>query len=217
MDNLDSYIDTTRAGYDLVAADYAARFVSELGYKPFDRHLLNLFVELTKGIGKVCDIGCGPGQIARYLYDQGAQAMGIDLSPQMVEQARQLHPAILFQPGDMRALPLEDGALAGISAFYSIIHIPREDVVTVLGEMRRVLQSDGWLLLAFHIGDEVVHVEEFFGKSVSLDFAFFPFNEMRGHLEAAGFAIKIITERAPYEQEHPHQRGYILAQKPSGV
>lgn len=204
----------TQHGYDQVAADYAARFVSELDYKPFDRHLLNLFAELTNGLGLVCDIGCGPGQIARYLHDQGAQAMGIDLSPHMVEQARLLHPAIPFQLGDMRALPLEDGALAGITAFYSIIHIPREDVVTVLGEMRRVLQPGGWLLLAFHIGDEVVHVEEFFGKSVSLDFAFFPLNEMRGYLEAAGFAIKITTERAPYEQEHPHQRDYVLAQKP---
>ena len=204
----------TQHGYDQVAADYAARFVSELAYKPFDRHLLNLFVELTNGQGKVYDIGCGPGQIAHYLHDQGAQAMGIDLSPGMVEQARQLHPAIPFQTGDMRNLPLEDNALAGITAFYSIIHIPREEVVGVLGEFLRVLQPGGWLLLAFHIGDEVVHLDKFFEKAVSLDFAFVPLGDMQGYLETAGFTIKISTERAPYEPEHAHQRGYVLAQKP---
>lgn len=207
----------TQHGYDQVAADYAARFTSELDYKPFDRHLLNLFAELTNGRGKVCDIGCGPGQIARYLHYQGANVMGIDLSPGMVEQARQLHPAIPFQTGDMRNLPLEDNALAGITAFYSIIHIPRDEVVAVLREFRRVLQPSGWLLLAFHIGDEVVHLDEFFGKVVSLDFAFVPISEVRSHLETAGFTVKIITERAPYEQEHPHQRGYILAQRPSSA
>jgi ubiquinone/menaquinone biosynthesis C-methylase UbiE len=206
----------TQHGYDQVAADYAARFNNELDYKPFDRHLLNLFVELTHGQGTVCDIGCGPGQIARYLHDQGAQTMGIDLSPGMIEQARQLHPAVPFQTGDMRALPLDDETLAGITAFYSIIHIPRPDVVAVLREFRRVLQPGGWLL-AFHIGDEVLHLDKFFEKAVSLDFAFVPLAEMRGYLETAGFTIKISTERAPYEPEHAHTRGYILAQKPSST
>ncbi|MEZ4668604.1 MAG: hypothetical protein R3E39_11890 [Anaerolineae bacterium] len=73
----------------------------------------------------------------------------------------------------------------------------------------------GWLLVAYHIGDQVVHLDEFFEKSVSLDFAFYQPSDVQGWLEQAGFLIKIITERAPYEQEHSHQRGYILAQKPA--
>ncbi|MEZ4668605.1 MAG: class I SAM-dependent methyltransferase [Anaerolineae bacterium] len=130
--------NSTQHGYDQVAAEYADRFNHELDYKPFDRHLLNLFAELTNGQGTVCDIGCGPGQIARFLHDHGAQAMGIDLSPQMVEQAQRLHRAIPFQAGDMCALPVEDEHLAGITAFYSIIHIPRAEIVNVLQEFRRV-------------------------------------------------------------------------------
>ena len=202
----------TQTGYDRVAAKYAERLFHELDYKPFDRHLLAMFAELVKGRGLVCDIGCGPGQIARYLHDQGADAMGIDLSPKMIEQARRLSPGQRFEQADMRALPFTNGELAGITAFYSIIHIPRPDVTRVLKEFRRVLQPNGWLLLAFHLGDEVLHQDEFFESPVSLDFTFFQLPEMRGYLEAAGFTLKIITERAPYSEEHQSQRGYILAQ-----
>jgi ubiquinone/menaquinone biosynthesis C-methylase UbiE len=202
----------TQVGYDREAEQYAERFTNELDYKPIDRHQLEMLAELAKGRGLVCDIGCGPGQIARYLYEQGADAMGVDLSPNMVEQAKRLHPNQRFEQADMRALPFKDGELAGITAFYSIIHIPREDVTSVLQEFRRVLQPDGWLLLTFHIGDEVQHFDAFFDKPVSLDFIFFQMDEMRGYLEAAGFTLKLITERAPYAEEHQSQRGYLLAQ-----
>ncbi len=202
----------TQIGYDRVAEQYAERFIKELDYKPFDRHVLAMLAELVKGRGVVCDIGCGPGQIARYLHEQGAEAMGVDLSPKMVEQARLLNPDQRFEQADMRTLPFKDGELAGITAFYSVIHIPREDVTSVLKEFRRVLQPTGWLLLTFHIGDEVRHFDEFFDKPVSLDFTFFQMAEMRGYLDAAGFNLKMITERAPYEEEHQSQRGYLLAQ-----
>jgi SAM-dependent methyltransferase len=203
----------TQMGYDRVAEQYAARFVHELDYKPFDRHLLGMFAELTKGRGLVCDIGCGPGQIARYLHDQGTEAMGVDLSPEMVKHAQQLNPDQRFEVADMRSLPFKDSELAGITAFYSVIHIPRADVTSVLKEFRRVLQPDGWLLLTFHIGDEVRHFDEFFDKPVSLDFTFFQLAEMRGYFEAAGLTLKQVTERAPYNEEHQSQRGYLLAQK----
>jgi len=202
----------TQIGYDRVAEQYAEQLFHELDYKPFDRHLLAMFAEIVKGRGRACDIGCGPGQIARYLYEQGADAMGVDLSPKMVEQARQLNPGQRFEQADMRALPFADHELAGITAFYSVIHIPRTEVTSVLKEFRRVLQPNGWLLLAFHIGDEVRHMDEFFEKPVSLDFTFFQVAEMKQYLEAAGFALKITTERSPYSEEHQSQRGYLLAQ-----
>ncbi len=202
----------TQIGYDRVADQYAARFINELDYKPYDRHLLNFFAERVKGRGLTCDIGTGPGQIARYLHHQGAEAMGIDLSDNMVEQARLLNPEQRFEQADMHALPFKDGELVGITAFYSVIHIPREDVTAVLREFKRVLQPDGCLLLAFHIGDAVQHLDTFFEQPVSLDFTFFQITEMCGYLDEAGFTHLLTTERAPYTEEYASQRGYILAQ-----
>ncbi len=202
----------TQIGYDRVAESYAEHLFHELNYKSFDRHLLAMFAETLKGKGLVCDIGCGPGQIAHYLREQGVEAMGLDLSPKMVEKARLLNPGQRFEQADMRALPFIDGELAGITAFYSVIHIPRPNVTLVLKEFRRVLKPDGLLLLAFHIGDEVRHMDEFFDKPVSLDFTFFLIAEMRAYLNAAGFTPKIVTERTPYSEEHQSQRAYMLAQ-----
>lgn len=81
--------ESIRRSYDQVADEYARRISGELQHKPFDRELLNRFAAAVIGHGEVCDMGCGPGHIARYLRDAGATIFGLDLSPRMLEQARQ--------------------------------------------------------------------------------------------------------------------------------
>ncbi len=204
-----------QAGYDLVADEYAVRLFDELDHKPLDRELLDRFAERVRGMGAACDLGCGPGQIARYLHSRGVQARGVDLSPAMVQRARALNSGIEFVQGDMRSLPIEDGTFGGIAAFYSIIHIPRREVVEVLHELKRVLQPGGLLLLAFHIGDEVVHLDEWWGRRVSVDFVFFRPDEMKSWLTEAGFEIVETVEREPRpEVEYQTRRAYIFAEKP---
>ena len=69
-----------------------------------DRGLPNRFAAEVAGRGEVCDMGCGPGHVARYLRDIGTTVFGLDFSPRMVEQARQLNPDISFRQGNMLAL-----------------------------------------------------------------------------------------------------------------
>jgi len=202
-----------RTSYDAVADDYTARIAAELQHKPFDRMLLDQFAEQVRDLGLVADIGCGPGHVARYLHDRGVRVVGIDLSPRMIECARKLHPNIEFQQADMEALPVPNGTWAGIVAFYSLIHVPRDRVVPALRQFRRVLRPRGLLLLAFHIGAVVVHLDEWWGHRVSVDFVFFRSDEFEGYLTAAGFEVERSMERDPYplEVEHQSRRGYILA------
>lgn len=204
-----------RAGYDCVADEYARRFFNELQNKPLDRELLNRFAREVAHRGKVCDMGCGPGHIARFLRDAGARIFGLDLSPGMLRQARHLNPDISFRQGNMMSLELEDGALAGIVAFYAIVNIAKKKLPLVFREMARALRPGGLLLLAFHIGDQIVHVEEFLGQSISMDFFFFQPVEIRKQLEEAGFAIKEIIEREPCapDVEYQSRRAYIFARR----
>lgn len=113
------------------------------------------------------------------------------------------------------ALDLPDGTLAGITAFYAIVNIPQESLLLVFREMERVLQPGGLLLLAFHTGDEVLHEDELWGRSVSLDFFLFQPSEIRQYVEGAGLAIAEIIEREPYppEVEYQSRRAYIFARK----
>ena len=79
----------------------------------------------------------------------------------------------------------------------------------------RVLRPGGLLLLAFHVGDETVHLDEWWGQRVSVNFLFFRPEEMADSLRAAGFEIEDIVEREPYpDVEHQSRRAYIFAKKP---
>jgi predicted TPR repeat methyltransferase len=71
--------DTTksvREDYDRLAEEYARRLFDELQHKPFDCELLNRFATEVRGRGDVCDMGCGPGHVARYLRDAGVIVFG---------------------------------------------------------------------------------------------------------------------------------------------
>jgi SAM-dependent methyltransferase len=207
-----------RATYDLVADEYVERIFDELQHKPLDRQLLDRFALDVRDRGPACDLGCGPGHVSRYLQEHGVQVCGIDLSPKMVEQARRLNPGVDFQVGDMMSLDAPDETWAGIAAFYSIIHIPRDEVVRALRELHRVLQPGGVLLLAFHIGDETVHLQEWWGQNVDIHFYFYRPEEMAEFLRLAGFEIEAIIEREPYpEIEHQRRRAYLFSRKPSVI
>ncbi len=74
------------------------------------------------------------------------------------------------------------------------------------------------LLLAFHVGDGLVHLDEWWGQRVSVDFHFFRAEEMSSFLEEVGFRIVEIVERAPYpDVEHQSRRAYLFAEKPRGL
>ncbi|MGH9872203.1 MAG: class I SAM-dependent methyltransferase [Pyrinomonadaceae bacterium] len=201
----------SQAGYDRVAEQYATEFFDELERKPFDRQLLDQFAESVSGAGAVCELGCGPGQVARYLKDRGVDMRGVDLSAEMVRVAARLNPDIPFSQGDMLALHFPDASLAAIVLFYSIIHIQREALTRALQEMRRVLTPGGKLFLVFHGGEGELHRDEWYGETVSIDFRLFQGTEMAGYLETAGFQDIKIIERDPYEFEHPTQRIYMFA------
>ena len=208
-------INSIRESYDRLAEEYARRISDELQLKPLDRELLDRFAEQIRGRGEVCDMGCGPGHVARYLRDAGVPVFGLDLSPGMLEQARKQNPNIPFREGDMLSLDLGDGTLAGVAAFYAIVNIPRQSLSVVFREIQRVLRPDGLLLLAFHTGDEVLHEDELWGQKISMDFLLFPPSEVKHDLEAAGFIIEDMIEREPYpEVEYQSRRTYIFARKP---
>jgi SAM-dependent methyltransferase len=207
--------DHIRACYDTVAREYANRFADELAHKPLDRQLLARFASEVRGCGVVYDLGCGPGQTTAFLHDCGAQVRGLDLSAELVREAGRRHPGIAFETGDMLALPVADASLAGVVAFYAIVHLSPAGLRRALAEMYRALRPGGRLLLAFHIGEGSVHVEEFLGHRVALDFVLFSPQSVMNELVRAGFVAVEAIERDPYpEVEYPSRRAYLFARKP---
>lgn len=163
------------------------------------------------------DLGAGPGHVAAYLAERGVDVSALDLSAAMVDEAKRLFPSLQAVVGDMLDLPYADGSLAGVVSFYSILHFDDEQLATCFGEMARVLKPGGLAALAFHVGDEVVHREQWWDMPVVLDARFLPPKLVTRLLGEAGLDVESIEEREPYapQVEYQSRRAYTMAAKPT--
>lgn len=202
-----------RHTYDVVAADYAAAFADELAGKPFDTELLDAYAE---AVGEpVLDVGCGPaGHVTSYLAGRGVQIEGLDVSAAVVAEATRRNPGLQFWLGDLRSLPADDGALAGLVSFYSVVHLPRAEWPGALAEFHRVLVPGGLLLLAVHGGTGETAVHGWFGHPVEIRTTLVGLDELTDLVTGAGLDVLRRYERAPYPGEYPSLRLYVLARRP---
>jgi ubiquinone/menaquinone biosynthesis C-methylase UbiE len=199
-----------------VAETYAAEFGDELARKPLDRALLACLIEQSEqaGLGApVADVGCGPGHVSAWLSRHGASVVGIDLSAGMVAAGRKEYPEVEFHQGDFLDLPARDGEFGAVVALYSIIHLEPGELATAFAELHRVLRPSGLMLVSFHLGGEVRHLDEWWGHEVDLDFRFLELPGVAAALSRAGFRVDAQLERASYPAEVDTRRGYLLAQR----
>ena len=214
------WLADTRTSYDTVAASYAERYADALAGEPYLRATLDLFAELTRGAGggPVADVGCGPGHVTAYLCERGVDAFGIDLSPAMVRLARSDHPGLRFEVGSMTDPQfadsyLADSSLAGLLAWYSLIHVPDDEVPAVLGRFHRALRPGGVLLLGFHVGDEHrLKTEGYGGHPMRVFVHKRPVERIAAWLRAAGLAVEAELILGP-DETAPH--AMVLARRPA--
>ena len=214
MTNEPADVTATRLAYDTVAQDYADLLRDHLAGSEFDRAMLGVFAEQVarRAGGPVGDLGCGPGRIAGYLAGLGLEVVGVDLSPGMIEVARREHPAVRFEVGTMAALPFADGALAGALAWYSVIHTPEERQGELYAEFARVVRPGGILLLAFQVGEDVVHLTHAYGHDLDLHTRRQHPDRVEERLVEAGFTVtaQLIRQAVPPEKS---PQGYVLARR----
>ena len=199
--------------YDSSVGQYIENCYNELDYKPLDRQLLDRFSELTKNKGKICDIGCGPGHTTKYLSSKGGEAIGIDISGNMIKEAKRLNPDIDFRVDNMFETKFPDAYFAGICSFYAIVNFNYKEITYAAREYFRLLNNNGLLLAAFHVGEKEIKVDDFFMSGKPLDFYYFDENRILQILKETGFKILEALVRFPYEREYPSKRAYIFAEK----
>jgi SAM-dependent methyltransferase len=214
------FLDLTRDGYDRTARVYAERFDDYLDDKPVDRAMVHAFAGLVlMGANKgVVDVGCGTGVTTAMLTGCGVRAFGIDLSANMIGEARRLRPGLEFRVGSMTDLDVGDASVGGVCAWYSIIHIPDEHLAGVLGELHRVLTPGGLILLAFQVGDEPLVLTDAFGESVHLTYRRRQPRIVEEHLVRAGFRLRAELVRQPADggfESTP--QAFLIAQKIVGA
>lgn len=199
------------ATYDRLAALYDL-VVAPLGAGTRRRALELLSVEPDE---RVVEIGCGPGHalvsLARHL-DRRGRVVGVDAAPGMLARARgrATRPAVSDRIdlvlGDARSLPVADDAVDVVFVEDTLELFTGEEIRTVLGECKRVLDADG------RIGVVTMEREgaedDLFVRAYEWVFDHVPGYERVGcrpiyarrALEAGGFTV---------ERRERHRRGYV--------
>jgi SAM-dependent methyltransferase len=129
------------------------------GHDSYWRFHRDLFLEIVPPrSGRILDLGCGEGRLARDLAALGHDVVGVDLSPAMVAAAREAAPEMELHVADAAALPFEDGSFGLVVAFMSLQDV--DDLRGAIREAARVLAPGGRLCLA------IVHPLNSAGKFV---------------------------------------------------
>lgn len=99
----------------------------------------------TTGMTAV-DAACGTGRLARRLLARGYGVIGVDSSPEMLEQARDHVPGADFRTGDLDALPVPDDTADLVVTGLALTHVA--DLEPVYAEFARVLRPGGDLIVS---------------------------------------------------------------------
>jgi SAM-dependent methyltransferase len=206
------FLTATRSSYDRIAVAYAEHFRDEMAGRPVELSALSLFASVVDG--PVLEVGCGTGLATAELVRFGVDVSGLDLSPGMLEVARERLPDVRFEVGSMLELPHPDSSFGGVVAWYSTIHVPDDLLPVALAELARILRPGGYLALAFQVGDEPRHMTSALGHEITLDFHRRQPDQMASLLAAAGVPVEVSTVRVAREDElTPH--AFLLARKAS--
>lgn len=197
------------AQYGPVATRYAADFGDTVETEDFDRAVLtHVLADATPG-GIVLDAGCGPAQCAAFVEARGYRAVGLDVTPEMLEVARGRVQAPLVR-GDLRALPFANRSFDAVMAWFSLLHLPRASMPDALTGIRRVMRVGAPLVLALQGGTRDMT------DGTGASWCEYTTTEVAGLLKATGFTDVVTRSRPP--RPHEYQANKVMASgiRPAG-
>jgi len=136
--------EVVRKGYDKIAKDYQA-----------DRHIfdnkkeMEEFVNLLPKNARISDVGCGAGfPFAKSLIKSGFAVVAVDFSGSMLKLAKNNVAEANLIKEDMTMLGFRDNSFDGLTASYSIIHVPREKHYSLFKSFHEILKPKGMMLIS---------------------------------------------------------------------
>ena len=149
-------------GYDKMAQQYHEQ-----------RDLFDSFPELEefanhfeKG-AKIIDLGCGAGvPVINFLVEKGFDVTGVDISEGMLNLAKKIFPKAKFIKMAMTDIDFPENSFDGLTAFYSIIHVPREKQADLFKRIHKILKPNGTMMISMGSEEWEGTSEDFHGAKM---------------------------------------------------
>lgn len=196
------HTQTTIATYDKTAKEYIVKVQK---YAPEEER--EMFASMVKPGGKILDAGCGSGRDANHFASQGFTVTGIDLSDNLLSYAKEhADPKATFFKMDLRAINL-NSSFDGIWACASLLHLKRDECITVLRNFQHMLMPGGilFLLMKEGTGEQLVTSGTIEGDTRF--FTYYMSDDLRQMLEGAGFKMidQYTWDQKDRNDERPHE------------
>jgi ubiquinone/menaquinone biosynthesis C-methylase UbiE len=185
-----NYKDTIE-WYEKNASDYA---IKSKAYTKIDFDQFNEFITLLPTKAKVLDAGCGSGRDSALFKQHRFDIVGLDLSKNLIKEAKKFYPDVNFILGNMLNLPFESNTFDGIWSHASMVHFDSdEQFKRALNELVRVLKKDGKIHILVRAKSKNTHIDQ------NRNYLNYSITEIKKHLNLA--KLKIITIQK-YNEEH---------------
>lgn len=148
---MDKYQETFKT-WNKIAKVYEDKFMDLDLYND----TYNVFFHLiSKTNASILEIGCGPGNITKYLLTKNTnlKIKGIDISPKMIELAKKNNPLAEFQVLDSRDISSIKNKFDAIVCGFCIPYLSKSDCKTLIKDCKKLLNDYGVLYLSFVEGD----------------------------------------------------------------
>ena len=196
-------------GYDALGEDYRAwrgSFKDDAGQR-----MLEEFTARVAPGARVLDLGCGPGVPSTRVLADRFEVTGVDFSETQLDAARRNVPEASLVHGDLMHVDFAPGSFDGVTAFYSIIHVPREEHGPLFQRVSRWLVPGGLFLATLSATDDPDWNGDWLGQPMF--FSGYEADVNRELVAAANFDLIIDDVMETPEPEGPASFLWVLAQR----
>lgn len=194
--------------YNKIAQEYDKEFGNDYSDTPY----VDKFLNYLEG-KKVLDIGCGVGNLTKYIMDKGFNVEGIDLSKEMLNIAKQKYSDIKFYEMNMKEITLRK-KYDGIMLAYSLFHLTKKEVIEVLPKYYDLLNSNGKILLILQYGQGERIVDEPLKEGLKIFINYYSQDEIIEILKNNSFKILYTDlKKSESEFELGNDKLVIICQK----
>jgi SAM-dependent methyltransferase len=194
------------SGYDSSAERYL-----EWSARIEDDPRLSFLGELTDRLeagAAVLDLGCGAGVPCTAVLAERHDVLGVDVSAAQLGLARRNVPGARFEQADMAEASFPAASLDAVTAFYSVLHVPRERQGDLFARIAAWLRPGGWFLAALGCSEANGVEPDWLGTPMF--FSSHNAAENRRLLEAAGFTLLVDETVTMHEPEGPATFHWVL-------